>query len=175
MARNRRAREDESDDGSDYSGNAEGFDGATQYLPPGVGINCARTWCVPEARAICDDIKSCGYSINKLVDVVCRHHGKADKLGLLGALLECLKGDSVCYAEYIECQAIAEEAEGLLIEGTLRKNAMGGEDTQALKFYLERRLPDKFGRLVKKTGLAGDEELAKLLEALPDKRKDSNE
>ncbi len=171
MARNRRARENESDDGSDYCGDAERFDGATQYLPPGHGINLGRTWLVRLPSEIVDDIKSCGYSINKLVDAICRHYQTGNKLGLLGSLLESLKSDSEQYSEYLSYQAIAEEAEGLLIEGTLRKNAMGGEDTQALKFYLERRLPDKFGRVVNKGGNAGDEELQKILEALPDKRK----
>ena len=72
----------------------------------------------------------------------------------------------ICFPVTI-AKAIGEEAELVLIEAQLRKAALSGEDTQALKFYLERRAPSRFGRQVKQeAGEKTPEDLANLLEAL---------
>lgn len=171
MARNRRAREDEPADGLYLDGDATGFD-ASQYIPPQHELNLDRAWKVPEARTICDDIKSCGYSVHRLVHAICTKYGKADQLGLLGAIIERVKCDPSAYSDFVNYQAVAEEAEVLMIESTLRKNAMSGEDTVALKFFLERRAPDKFGKVTKATGATTDDQLTEILNALQVKKSD---
>lgn len=142
---------------------------AALYTPPGSGAHGGepgRVWSVPMAGCLLDDIASAGYSLPRLVDAVCEFHGNGDKLGLTGAILARLKQEEK-QDKYHEYQSIGEEAELVLIEAQLRKAALSGEDTQALKFYLERRAPSRFGRQVKQE--AGDktaEDLSNLLDAL---------
>lgn len=139
------------------------------YTPPGSklhGGEPGRIWRVPMAERILEDIASAGYSLPRLVDAICAHYSDADKLGLTGAILERLRAEEK-QEKYQEYQSIGEEAELVLIEAQLRKAALSGEDTQALKFYLERRAPSRFGRQVKQE--AGDrtaEDLSALLEAI---------
>lgn len=172
MRRGRGHRETEGEGGSAIAAAAVGLD-PTLYTPPGSdshGGEPGRIWRVPMAERLLDDIASAGYSLPRLVDAVCGEHESGDKLGLTGAILERLKSEDK-QEKYHEYQAIGEEAELVLIEAQLRKAALSGEDTQALKFYLERRAPSRFGRQVKQE--AGDktaEDLANLLDALKARR-----
>lgn len=142
---------------------------ASLYTPPGSaahGGEPGRVWSVPMAERLLEDIASAGYSLPRLVDAVCDSYGHGDKLGLTGAILARLKQEDK-QEKYHEYQSIGEEAELVLIEAQLRKAALSGEDTQALKFYLERRAPSRFGRQVKQeAGEKTPEDLANLLEAL---------
>ncbi len=172
MRRGRGHRETEGEGGSAIAAATVGLD-SSLYTPPGTdshGGEPSRIWRVPMAERLLADIASAGYSLPRLVDAVCGEHESGDKLGLTGAILERLKSEDK-QEKYHEYQAIGEEAELVLIEAQLRKAALSGEDTQALKFYLERRAPSRFGRQVKQE--AGDktaEDLANLLDALKARR-----
>lgn len=150
MSGNRSKKGSGQESGSDDTRDAIGFT-SPDYIEPNQGINVTNDWLVPEdGQRILSDIRACGYSVSRLVDAITGGStggtSHASKLGLLGALLSRIKESDEQYGEFLKYQTISEEAELILIEHTLRKQALSGEDVQAIKFFLERRAPDRYAR-----------------------------
>lgn len=168
MAGTRRKRSGGQEAGPDDSGTSVRFDEA-DYSPPCTELNLESSWRVPSADGVLTDIRAAGYSISRLVDGITSYYSlstQSNKLGLLSALLESLKEDTEAYAEFQKFQTISEEAELILIEHTLRKQALSGEDTQAIKFFLERRSPDRYARNSKEVNDPQATAIAELVKGL---------
>lgn len=170
MGRNKRAKDDSSSAGTNFGSIAAGLE-PSLYVPPGHDGNSMRVWSVPSAERVLDDIASASYSIERLVESVCKEHNYPDQLGLTGAILERIRNDETSIELFDKYRGIAEEAETLLVEASLKNQAIAGEDIQAVKFYLERRAAGRYGRTTKKAG-EGDNtasDIARLVNTLTQK------
>lgn len=167
MGSNKKTRRDQEPAGIIIGSIAAGLE-TSLYVPPGADGNSSRTWAVPGAERILADIASASYSIERLVNTVCEAHNYPDQLGCTGSILERIRDDQSALELFDKYRAIAEEAETILVEASLKNQAICGEDIQAVKFYLERRAAGRYGRTTKKMG-EGDKtasDITKLVDAL---------
>ena len=126
-----------------------------------------QSWAVPRSGRILSDLRACQYSITSLMsEVLGVEPDDRSAIGLLAAIIEELKKNETDYETYKSYQIIAEEAELVLIERSLRAAALSGEDLASTKFYLERRSPDKYGRASKEVVDPAVEEMKNLIQTL---------
>ena len=115
-------------------------------------------WIVPSADEIIIDLECCGGAIPILLDSLLPKASPEESLILLGAILLVVREDQPARERFNKLREAAEEASLTMVHEQIYRNARKG-DVQSMKFVLERRAKNLFGKDAK--GVDDNEEWIK--------------
>lgn len=162
MSRKARTSDDDGGDAIDFALiGAKDF--VHRYVPP--SESCPK-WELPEHDQIIEDFARCGSDLSIYLQAALPDGNKSARQMLLGAIVMHLKASEPHYKLFCDMRDAGEEARLMLLEEAAL--AMAKYDTGALKFVLEKRRADRFGKSI---GAGDDASVVAALEKLLDKIK----
>lgn len=164
MSRKRGEAEDSSRDVFDLSliGSRNFSD---RYLPP---CESKPQWELPDSTRIIEDLEQCGSNLSIFLQAILGDsdspHARQVLLASIVLKVQKLEED---WDKFESTRKAGDDARLMLIEDSVLRSAQSGDMT-AMKFVLEKRRPDKYGKQATDTGGGAggaDETVARLLEA----------